>query len=52
MMCNQNTFGKTYQIAGPQSFEWSEVIPVLSEKLNLNYCSVDIPAVPLTMNLI
>ena len=33
MMCNQNTFGKTYQIAGPQSFEWSEVIPFLSEKL-------------------
>ena len=32
MMCNQNTFGKTYQIAGPQSFEWSEVIPVLSKK--------------------
>ena len=46
MMCNQNTFGKTYQIAGPNSFEWSEVIPFLSEKLNLNYCSVDIPAVP------
>ena len=46
MMCNQNTFGKTYQIAGPQSFEWSEVIPVLSEKLNLNYCYVDIPTAP------
>ena len=46
MMCNQNTFGRTYQIAGPKSFEWSEVIPFLSKKVNLNYCSVDIPTAP------
>ena len=46
MMCNKNTYGSTYQIAGPESFKWSEVIPVLSEKLNLNYCSVNIPANP------
>ena len=46
MICNTNTFGSTYQIAGPKSFKWSEVIPFLSKKLNMNYCSVDIPTNP------
>ena len=39
-------YPSTYQIAGPESFKWSDVIPLLSKKLNLNYCSVDIPTNP------
>ncbi len=46
MICNSNTFGSTYQIAGPESFKWSEVIPALSDKININYCAVDIPSTP------
>ena len=46
MICNEKTFGSTYQIAGPNSFNWSDVIPKLSENLNLGYCTVEIPTTP------
>ena len=43
MTNNSNTFGKTYQIAGKSSFTWDEAIVKLSETLNLDYCSVNLP---------
>ena len=46
MICNKNTFGSTYQIAGPHSFNWEDVVPKLSEYLNLGYCKVELPITP------
>ena len=46
MTNNTNTFGKTYQIAGKSSFTWDEAIVKLSETLNLDYCSVNLPITP------
>ena len=46
ILCNKNTFGSTYQIAGPKSFSWEDVIPKLSKYLDLNYCRVELPINP------
>lgn len=47
-VANPNTYGKTYQIAGPAPFTWDEVVPMLAKHLDMPYSRVNLAGVPPT----
>lgn len=46
VLCNPNTFGKTYQLASREPFLWSEIIPYIADKLNAPWTEVRLPITP------
>ncbi len=45
-LCNEATFGKTYQIASKEPFVWEVMIPYIAEKLGSPYTQVSLPITP------
>ncbi len=43
---NENTFGKTYQLAGPSPFNWDAAVPYLAKALGRPFCRFNLPSAP------